>query len=101
MRTRSLRPLFAGSIICRCRGNIFMSTLGIVLACLVALCLAAVLTALALAASSPPRIEDPRDVFGFSSLKTGTPRAELLALQRYVARDGEELAYRFYESPAD
>jgi non-heme chloroperoxidase len=78
-----------------------MSALGIVLACLAALCLAALLSALALVASSPPRIEDPRDVFGFSSLKTSTPSAELPALQRCTARDGEELAYRFYESSAD
>jgi non-heme chloroperoxidase len=57
-------------------------------------------TAFTLVASSPPRIENPRDVFGFSL----TPSAEdtvVPELKRYAARDGAELAYRFYGASSE
>jgi non-heme chloroperoxidase len=71
-----------------------------------ALCLAALLvlgcaTALVLVASPPPPIEDPRDVFDFTSLRPVPTEIDPPSLRRYRARDGEELAYRFYDSTAD
>ncbi len=52
-------------------------------------------------AAPPPKIDNPKDIFGFSNLKPGTPNADIPPLQRYTARDGEELAYRIYESSSD
>lgn len=78
-----------------------MRILVALLSSLCALYLIGIVSALALIASSSPQIEDPRDVFGFSSLKQITMTVELPALQRYTARDGEELAYRFYESSGE
>jgi non-heme chloroperoxidase len=76
-----------------------MNILGIALGCLAALLLAGFVSVLALVASPAPKIENPRDVFGFS--ETSAPSATLPPLQRYTARDGEELAYRIYESSSD
>lgn len=45
------------------------------------------------------KITAPIDVFGFSTLPGTAP--ELPALNRYTARDGEQLAYRFYDSTAE
>jgi pimeloyl-ACP methyl ester carboxylesterase len=72
-----------------------------VLGCLALVLLAGLASALALVASSPPKVKEVRDVFGFSSLKSTTSNPELPPLRRYPARDGEELAYRIYDSSAD
>src|SRR6516165_6248932 len=71
------------------------------LACFVVLVLAALGVALVLVASSPPKIEAPRDVFGFARRDTGATDDERPAIQRYLARDGSQLAYRFYDSAAE
>jgi alpha-beta hydrolase superfamily lysophospholipase len=61
---------------------------------------ALVSAALYLAASDPPRIEEPVDVFGFAGLERSAGAA-LPAVQRYTARDGARLAYRFYDAAAE
>ncbi|WP_167760188.1 alpha/beta hydrolase [Paraburkholderia pallida] len=61
----------------------------------------AVAIALAAIAPRPAREEDEeKDVFGFDALPR-TPEADLPALRRYTARDGEQLAWRFYDSAAE
>jgi non-heme chloroperoxidase len=57
--------------------------------------------AFTLVASTSPRIEKPRDIFGFSSLKMSTEDTVIPDLKRYAARDGAELAYRFYGSSSE
>ena len=78
-----------------------MKRLAIGLACFGLLAVAGLATALVMVASSPPPIANPRDVFGFAALKGAAPAADIPALKRYPARDGEGLAYRFYDSPAE
>jgi non-heme chloroperoxidase len=68
------------------------------LACFAVLILAVLGVALVLVASSPPKIETPRDVFGFAGRDTGAIDGERPAIKRYPARDGSQLAYRFYDS---
>ncbi|WP_052391918.1 alpha/beta hydrolase [Paraburkholderia bannensis] len=51
-------------------------------------------------ATSPRRKAQSKDVFGFKSLQP-TPDTDLPPLLRYPARDGEQLAWRFYDSSAD
>jgi non-heme chloroperoxidase len=72
-------------------------------ACLGLLILSVLGIALALVASSPPTIETPRDVFGFAARGGGggAGEGECPALERYPARDGAQLAYRFYGSTAE
>lgn len=77
-----------------------MKFLLIGLVCLGGLFVVGVVSAFVLIASSPPRIGNARDVFGFASFRP-ISAVELPALQRYTARDGEELAYRLYESSAN
>jgi pimeloyl-ACP methyl ester carboxylesterase len=48
-----------------------------------------------------PPIAAPRDVFDFTALRAAPVAADIPALRRYPARDGEQLAYRFYDSDAD
>jgi hypothetical protein len=60
-----------------------------------------VVTALYLVALRFPAIEGPRDVFDFASMRRPTTEIDPPGLQRYTARDGEELAYRIYESMAE
>lgn len=67
------------------------------LACFGSLILTALATAFTLTASSRPKIENPRDVFGFASVKAPATGTDIPGLRRYPARDGEELAYRIYE----
>jgi non-heme chloroperoxidase len=57
--------------------------------------------ALALTASPPPKAGKLRDIFGFAALKTRAADAEIPQLERYLARDGEALAYRLYESSSE
>lgn len=54
-------------------------------------------TALALVASPPPRSGPPKNLFGFGR---EAPPQGAPALERYAARDGEQLAYRLYDSAA-
>jgi pimeloyl-ACP methyl ester carboxylesterase len=54
-----------------------------------------------LIASPPPPIAQPRDVFDFTSMASVRAGIDLPSLRRYPARDGEELAYRIYDSTAD
>lgn len=68
------------------------------LACFGVLLALGFITAFTLVASPSPKMEHPRDVFGFSLLKPSTKDAEIPDLRRYAARDGEELAYRLYDS---
>ena len=70
------------------------------LACFAGLFLAAFAIALTVVMSAPPPVGEPRDMFGFAALK-GAPAEERPPLKRYTARDGEELAYRVYNSPAE
>lgn len=58
------------------------------------------LAALVLVGWPPPEKAAPSDVFGFKTLPRQA-QAELPPLRRYNARDGEPLAYRFYDSNAD
>jgi pimeloyl-ACP methyl ester carboxylesterase len=71
------------------------------LACVVALFVVALATALVLVASPPPVVSEPFDVFDFAALRKAPHDVGLPDLRRYRARDREELAYRFYESTAD
>ena len=48
-----------------------------------------------------PKIEKPRDVFGFANLDRRPAASTLPALKRFEARDGSELSYRFYPSSAE
>ena len=57
--------------------------------------------ALYLVATPPPPIFEPKDVFDFTSLRMGPAEIPPPSLRRYAARDGEELAYRIYESTSD
>lgn len=56
--------------------------------------------AVAMVATSPPPATEEKDPFGFASLQS-TSDTDLPPLLRYPARDGEQLAYRFYDSSAD
>jgi non-heme chloroperoxidase len=78
-----------------------MKILVIGLACFAVIFVAAVIKAFVLVASPAPKIGKPRDIFGFASLKPAATGAGLPTLARYPARDGEELAYRLYESSSD
>ncbi len=61
-----------------------------------------IVAALVLTALPPPKSVDPRDVFGFRALKARRgEEATPPPLERYAARDGEQLAYRIYESNSD
>jgi non-heme chloroperoxidase len=71
------------------------------LACLGALVLALIVAGFWLAASPDTKIENLQDIFGFKALKSRPAGDDLPLLKRYAARDGEELAYRIYESSSD
>jgi pimeloyl-ACP methyl ester carboxylesterase len=58
-------------------------------------------TPLWLIASPPPPIAEPKDVFDFTSLASRRTEIDLPALRRFAARDGEQLAYRYYDSGAE
>jgi len=78
-----------------------VKTLLIVIACIAGLILLGIAVALALVASPFPPLFAPRDVFGFASLRKTATEIDLPSLRRYPARDGEQLAYRFYPSATD
>jgi non-heme chloroperoxidase len=78
-----------------------MKILVIVAVCIVGLFVLGLVAALALVASPVPPIEQSRDVFDFTSLRKTPTDIDLPSLRRYPARDGEQLAYRIYDSAAD
>jgi non-heme chloroperoxidase len=53
-----------------------------------------------IATPSPP-IAEPKDVFDFTSFAPVKTEIDPPTLRRYPARDGEQLAYRYYDSSAD
>ncbi len=71
------------------------------LACIGILLLAVVVIAFWLVAAAAPKIKAPRDIFGFASFKSRGVDTDIPPLKRYTARDGEDLAYRIYESASD
>ncbi|MBV8753574.1 MAG: alpha/beta fold hydrolase [Pseudonocardiales bacterium] len=71
------------------------------LACAGAFFLLVCAAALLLVASAPPAIEAPRNVFDFTTLRRDPTDIDLPTLRRYPARDGEQLAYRYYDSIAN
>jgi alpha-beta hydrolase superfamily lysophospholipase len=77
-----------------------VKVLFIIAACIGGLFVLGLVTAFVLIASPPPLV-NPKDVFDFTSLREAPSDIGVPSLQRYPARDGEELAYRFYPSTAD
>jgi non-heme chloroperoxidase len=65
------------------------------------LAVAGLATALCLVATPEPPISAPADVFDFTSLRKAPAGDPPPSLRRYPARDGEQLAYRYYDSAAD
>jgi pimeloyl-ACP methyl ester carboxylesterase len=63
--------------------------------------LLAVATAFVLAATPMPKMPPPADVFKFATLRDIAPEIGPPTLRHYPARDGEQLAYRIYESKSD
>jgi non-heme chloroperoxidase len=72
----------------------------IIAACIGGLFILGLVTAFVLVASPPP-LANLKDVFDFASLRETPSDIDLPSLRRFAARDGEELAYRFYPSTAD
>ncbi|WP_310630185.1 alpha/beta fold hydrolase [Paraburkholderia sp.] len=77
----------------------FLFTLIDGLSIVAAIALTLIAAALVMVASAEPKAAQSEDVFGFESLQSA-PAASLPAVQRYAARDGEPLAFRFYDSTA-
>jgi non-heme chloroperoxidase len=77
--------------------KVVVAGISIVIAIFVLACVAA----LVLVASPLPPLPPQTDVFDFASLGSGRPATDLPTLRRYPARDGEELAYRYYDSAAE
>jgi non-heme chloroperoxidase len=78
-----------------------METFLIGLACFGVLLTLGLIAAFTLVASSFPKIENSRDIFGFSSLMPSAEHTVVPDLKRYAARDGSELAYRSYDSSSE
>jgi non-heme chloroperoxidase len=57
--------------------------------------------ALALTGSTPPKAGKLGDIFGFATVRARGTDDDLPELMRYPARDGEALAYRFYDSAGE
>lgn len=72
----------------------------IVAACIGGLFVLGLVTAFVLIATPEPPIDDPKDVFDFTSLRNPPTEIDPPSLRRYKARDGEQLAYRIYDSTA-
>jgi hypothetical protein len=79
--------------------NLVQTTV-ILVSCCALVMLIGLAAALAMVATSPLVNRVPKDVFGFASLQTN-PQSAPPSLTRYAARDGEQLAYRFYDSTSD
>lgn len=78
-----------------------MRLVGRSLLALFLLLVVALATALLLVSSSPPRITESSDVFGYSDSRATRNPADLPALRTYTARDGTDLSYRLYDSVSD
>src|SRR3984885_4860698 len=66
-----------------------------------ALLVAGVVAALVLIATPQPPMSDAKDVFDFTAMRKTPTEIDPPSLRRYPARDGEQLAYRVYESTSD
>ena len=77
-----------------------VKVLFIIAACIGGLFIVGLVTAFVLVASPSP-LANPKDVFDFTSLREAPSDIDVPSLRRFPARDGEELAYRFYPSTAD
>jgi len=75
-----------------------MSKIMIGAACIAGLFGAGLVTALVLIATPEPPLPEQKDVFDFTSLRPPKTEIDPPSLRRYPARDGEQLAYRIYES---
>ena len=73
----------------------------VALACVGGLFVLGLVTAFVLVASPPPQLSPPTDVFDFTSLRKAPSEIDVPNWRRYPARDGEQLAYRIYDSTAD
>jgi non-heme chloroperoxidase len=71
------------------------------LACIAGLFVAGLVTAIVLVAGPEPPMPAPKDVFDFTSFRNPPTEIDPPSLRRYPARDGEQLAYRFYDSTSD
>jgi len=72
-----------------------------ILLTIVVLGVAALGTAVYVVSLPFPPMEKPRDVFDFATMRRPATEIDPPSIQRYIARDGEELAYRLYESTAE
>jgi non-heme chloroperoxidase len=75
-----------------------MNVIAVGATCVAGLFVAGLVTAFALVATPEPPIAAPADVFDFTSMRKAPTEIDPPSLRRYKARDGEELAYRIYES---
>jgi predicted alpha/beta hydrolase len=73
----------------------------VILACVAGLFVAGLITAIVLVAGPEPPTPAPKDVFDFTSLRSPPTEIDPPSLRRYPARDGEQLAYRFYDSTSE
>jgi alpha-beta hydrolase superfamily lysophospholipase len=73
----------------------------LVIAAALLLALGVIVAALALVASPPPPAAEASDIFGMAALRGAGAGPAPPELERFVARDGESLAFRVYESAAD
>jgi non-heme chloroperoxidase len=79
-----------------------MKKLGAAVLVIAGLLVVGMVTALYLVATPEPSIRAPADIFDFASLRKAPADSEPPpSLRRYPARDGEQLAYRIYDSAAD
>jgi pimeloyl-ACP methyl ester carboxylesterase len=69
--------------------------------CIVGLFVLGLVTALILVMTPDPPMPAPKDVFDFTSMRKAPTEIDPPALRRYPARDGEQLAYRIYDSSSD
>jgi pimeloyl-ACP methyl ester carboxylesterase len=78
-----------------------VKVLFIIAACIGGLFVLGLVTAFALVASPPPPLANPTDVLDFTSLRKAPSDIDVPSMRRYPAQDGEQLAYRIYDSTAD
>jgi non-heme chloroperoxidase len=69
--------------------------------CIGGLLVVTLVAALVLVATPEPPIPEPKDVFDFTSMRKPVADIDPPSLRRYTARDGEQLAYRLYESTSN
>jgi alpha-beta hydrolase superfamily lysophospholipase len=73
----------------------------IIVICVAGLFLLGVAAALVAVATREPKMPPPTDMLDFAALRHVAPEIGPPTLRRYPARDGEQLAYRLYESKSD